>query len=160
MIHLVDIAFAYGRGRVLDGLTLDIPPSAITVLTGASGSGKSTVLRLIAGFEAPHRGAVRIGGAVVSRDGRILVAPESRGVAMVFQDLALWPHMTVRQTLDFVLGPAVAPAGRPRRPPPARAVGAGPTRRWRSSGSTGTPTRGPGASRAASASAWPWPGPS
>jgi iron(III) transport system ATP-binding protein len=112
MIHLADIAFAYGRVRVLDGLTIDIPPSAITVLAGASGSGKSTVLRLIAGFEAPDRGTVRIGDTAVSRDGRILVAPESRGVAMVFQDLALWPHMTVRQTLDFVLGPAVAPAER------------------------------------------------
>ena len=115
MIHLAGIAFAYGRVPVLDGLTLDVPPSATTVLAGASGSGKSTVLRLIAGFEAPDRGAVRIGDAAVSRDGRILVAPESRGVAMVFQDLALWPHMTVRQTLEFVLGGAAAPPERRRR---------------------------------------------
>jgi ABC-type Fe3+/spermidine/putrescine transport system ATPase subunit len=122
MTHLADIAFAYGRARVLDGLTLDIPPSAITVLAGASGSGKSTVLRLIAGLEAPDRGAVRIGDAVVSRDGRILVAPESRGVAMVFQDLALWPHLTVRQSLDFVLGPAMAPAERRRRTDQALAL--------------------------------------
>jgi len=115
MIRLQDIEFGYGRARVLDGLTLDIPARAITVLVGGSGSGKSTVLRLIAGLEAPRRGVVMIGGETVSRDGKIHVLPESRGVAMVFQDLALWPHMTVRQTLDFVLSAAVAVAERQRR---------------------------------------------
>ncbi len=115
MIRLEAVEFAYGRTRVLDGFTLDIPARAITVLAGSSGSGKSTVLRLIAGFEAPHRGIVMIGDEAVSRDGRIVVPPESRGVAMVFQDLALWPHMTVRQALDFVLGSAVPLAERRSR---------------------------------------------
>jgi ABC-type Fe3+/spermidine/putrescine transport system ATPase subunit len=115
MIRLRAIEFGYGPTPVLDGFTLDIPERAITVLAGPSGSGKSTVLRVIAGFEAPRRGRVMIGGETVSRDARIEVPPESRGVAMVFQDLALWPHMTVRQTLDFVLDASLAPAERRRR---------------------------------------------
>lgn len=57
------------------------------------------MLRLIAGFEACDRGIVWIDGDAVSCDGRILVPPEARGVSMVFQDLALWPHMTVRPPL-------------------------------------------------------------
>jgi ABC-type Fe3+/spermidine/putrescine transport system ATPase subunit len=113
LIRLERVDFGYGRARVLRGLDLAVPERAITVLVGPSGSGKTSVLRLIAGFEAPARGAIEIGGEVASRDGRVLLPPEARGVGMVFQDLALWPHMTVRQTLEFVLGRD--PAGEERR---------------------------------------------
>lgn len=73
------------------------------VLFGPSGCGKTTLLRLLAGLEVPDAGVVRMGGHVVAEDGRNLVEPEHRHIGMVFQDLALWPHMTVAQHLEFAL---------------------------------------------------------
>lgn len=115
LIALEDVEFAYGERRVLLGVNLAVQENRVTVLVGPSGSGKSTVLRLIAGFETPNRGRVSIGDQVVSMASRIVQGPESRGVSMVFQDLALWPHMTVGQTLEFVLGRDVARQERHRR---------------------------------------------
>ncbi len=115
LIRLEEIEFAYGGRPVLRGVSLAVQENLVTVLVGPSGSGKSTVLRLIAGFETPSRGRLSIGGQVVSMGHRVFQAPESRGVAMVFQDLALWAHMTVGQTLEFVLGRAVARQERRRR---------------------------------------------
>ena len=70
---------------------------------GPSGSGKTSLLRLVLGFAAPGSGLVRLDGREVSRDGRVLVPPEDRGLAVVFQDLALWPHLTVTGNLEFGL---------------------------------------------------------
>jgi ABC-type sugar transport system ATPase subunit len=96
-------------------MNLAVQENLVTVLVGPSGSGKSTVLRLIAGFETPNRGRLSIGDQVVSMGSRVLQAAESRGISLVFQDLALWPHMTVGQTLEFVLGRDVARPERRRR---------------------------------------------
>jgi ABC-type sugar transport system ATPase subunit len=115
LIRLQDVEFAYGERPLLRGVTLAVQENLVTVLVGPSGSGKSTVLRLIAGFEVPNRGRLSIGDQVVSMGSRVFQTPESRGVSMVFQDLALWPHMTVRQTLEFVLGRDVARQERRRR---------------------------------------------
>ena len=115
LIRLDEVEFGYGRTRVLHGLDLAVRENEVTVLVGPSGSGKSTVLRLIAGFEVPWRGRVRIGDEVVSADGHVVVPPEARGLSMVFQDLALWPHMAVADTLDFVLGGDVGREERRRR---------------------------------------------
>jgi len=103
LIRLESVDFAYGSTRVLRALSFEAREHEVTVLVGPSGSGKSTVLRLIAGFEAPQRGRVILDGEVVAERGRLVRAPETRGVSVVFQDLALWPHMTVRETLAFVL---------------------------------------------------------
>ncbi len=103
IIEVQGVFFSYGARAVLEDISLQVEQGKITVLLGPSGCGKSTLLRLIAGFEAPRKGVITIGGQVVSRDGRIVVPPERRGIGMVFQDLALWPHMTVMKTLDFVL---------------------------------------------------------
>lgn len=73
------------------------------VLFGPSGCGKTTLLRLLAGLEVPDAGVVRMGSHVVAEDGHNLVEPEHRHIGMVFQDLALWPHMTVAQHLVFAL---------------------------------------------------------
>ena len=73
------------------------------MLFGPSGCGKTTVLRLLAGLEIPEQGAIRIDGRVVASAGKNLVPPEKRDLGMVFQDLALWPHMTVQQNLMFGL---------------------------------------------------------
>ncbi|HID76148.1 MAG TPA: ATP-binding cassette domain-containing protein, partial [Planctomycetaceae bacterium] len=70
---------------------------------GQSGSGKSTLLRTIAGLEVPQRGEVAISGQVASKDGRRIVPPHGRGVAMLFQDLALWPNLTVRENVHMGL---------------------------------------------------------
>ncbi len=115
LIKLEDIEFAYGERPVLRGVNLAVQEHLVTVLVGPSGSGKSTVLRLIAGFETPKRGRLSIGDQVVSMGSRVFQTPESRGVSMVFQDLALWPHMTVAQTLEFVLGRDGARQERRRR---------------------------------------------
>lgn len=115
LIRLEDVEFAYGDTSVLRGFSLVVHDGEITVLVGPSGGGKSTVLRLIAGFEAPHRGRVTMNGEIVAADGRIRRPPEARGVSMVFQELALWPHMTVSDTLDFVLGSGLDGHERRRR---------------------------------------------
>ncbi|MGC1953874.1 MAG: ABC transporter ATP-binding protein [Gammaproteobacteria bacterium] len=103
MIELEDIELEYRHNRVLQGLTLSVQAGEFLALLGPSGGGKSTVLRLILGFVAPTRGQLRIAGEPVSRDGAVLVAPEERGLAVVFQDLALWPHLNVHQNLAFGL---------------------------------------------------------
>jgi ABC-type Fe3+/spermidine/putrescine transport system ATPase subunit len=111
IIEVRNASFSYGPKPVLEQISVDVEEGKITVLLGHSGCGKSTLLRLIAGFEAPTTGVIRIGGRVASQDGRIAMPPDSRELGMVFQDLALWPHMTVTETLDFVLRSVGCPNG-------------------------------------------------
>ena len=84
-----------GKQLVLDGTDFDVAGSESVALLGSSGSGKSTLLRVIAGLEMAERGEVLIAGKPASRDGRLLIPPHRRGIAMLFQDLALWPNLTV-----------------------------------------------------------------
>jgi len=84
-----------GRQLVLNGTELHVPRGASIAVLGSSGAGKSTLLRVIAGLQALDRGEVVISGQPVSRDGRLLTPPHRRGIAMLFQDLALWPNLTV-----------------------------------------------------------------
>ncbi len=94
-------AYPGGEG-VLHDVTLTIEPGEIFCLLGPSGCGKTTSLRLAAGLEECQRGRILINGAVVS-DGRIHVPPERRGVGLVFQDTALFPHLTVHDNVGFGL---------------------------------------------------------
>ncbi len=103
VLSLADVTFGYQDQGLFDGLTFTIQPGERVSLLGPSGSGKSTVIRLLLGFTAPSRGQVVIGEKVVSADGRVLVPPEERDLAVVFQDLALWPHLSVQGNLDFGL---------------------------------------------------------
>ena len=73
------------------------------MIVGPSGSGKTTLLRMIAGLESPDDGEIWLDGRHVSAPRRIVVAPHARRIGFVFQDLALWPHMSVRDHLEFVL---------------------------------------------------------
>jgi len=93
---------AYGATPVLDSVSLAVEDGGCTAVLGPSGCGKSTLLRIIAGLVTADAGKVEIRGAVVD-DPKPRVPPEKRGVGFVFQDLALWPHMTIRGNLDFVL---------------------------------------------------------
>ncbi len=97
-IRLTDIDRAYGKLKILHGINLTIEDGEFVVLVGPSGCGKSTLLRLIAGLDQPTGGAIHIDGADVTR-----VSAAQRGLAMVFQSYALYPHMTVRQNLAFGL---------------------------------------------------------
>ena len=86
------------------------------VILGPSGCGKTTLLRVIAGLETPDSGEIWIGGAQATAGRRVRVAPHERRIGVVFQDLALWPHLTVRQNLAFVLeAQRVPPADRSSR---------------------------------------------
>jgi iron(III) transport system ATP-binding protein len=89
--------------KVLADVSLRVPAVETVPVLGSSGSGKTTLLRVVAGFLAPQRGAVRIGEALAAERGRSVLPPEERGIAMVFQDLALWPHLTVHGNLAFGL---------------------------------------------------------
>ncbi len=86
----------------LDNLSLQAEPGEIIALLGPSGSGKTTALRLIAGFDKPDAGVVEIGGQTMVGE-RIFVPPELRGVGLVFQEYALFPHLTVEENIAFGL---------------------------------------------------------
>jgi iron(III) transport system ATP-binding protein len=90
----------YDRTLAVDSVDLELPVGQFLALLGPSGCGKSTTLRLIAGFEVPDAGLVEIGGQVMARAGR-MVPPERRRVGMVFQEGALFPHMTVAANIAY-----------------------------------------------------------
>jgi ABC-type Fe3+/spermidine/putrescine transport system ATPase subunit len=102
-MELNGVTKRFGSRVVLDAIDMRIEPGQRLALLGASGSGKSTVLRLIAGFEAPDVGEIRMAGRLASIDGKVCVPPEERNLAVVFQDLGLWPHLTCAQHLEFCL---------------------------------------------------------
>ncbi len=102
-IEVDRVSKSFGERVAMNELSLHIERSERLVLFGPSGCGKTTVLRLLAGLEIPEQGSIRIDSRVVASAGKNLVPPEKRDVGMVFQDLALWPHMTVQQNLMFGL---------------------------------------------------------
>ena len=104
-LTLRNVAKSYGSTNVITGLDLDIKDSEFVVFVGPSGCGKSTLLRMIAGLEDISGGTISIGDTVVND-----VAPAKRGVAMVFQTYALYPHMTVYKNMAFGLKQAKTPA--------------------------------------------------
>jgi iron(III) transport system ATP-binding protein len=94
----------YAAKQVLEGLAFDIADGECFTLLGPSGCGKTVLMRLIAGFEQPDEGTISIDGEVVAdhRSGRA-VPPDARGVGVVFQDYAVWPHMTVFDNVAYPL---------------------------------------------------------
>ena len=103
VIALEDVWLKLGATPVLSGLSVVLQPGEVLALLGPSGAGKTTIVRLILGFIAPDHGSVRLNGAVASADGRVLRLPEERNLAVVLQELALWPHLTVAGNLAFGL---------------------------------------------------------
>jgi len=99
-IEAESVEKAFGPTRAVDGASLTVGRGEFVALLGPSGSGKTTLLRVIAGFEQPDAGQVTVGGRAVAGDGA-WVEPEHRRIGMVFQDGALFPHLTVAGNVGF-----------------------------------------------------------
>ncbi len=99
------VTFSYGRNTILDSVSLSVPKGEFFAFLGPSGSGKTTLLRLIAGFGRPQEGRIRVGGRDITT-----APPWDRNVGMVFQNYALWPHMTVAENVAFGLHRRRVPA--------------------------------------------------
>ncbi len=102
LLELKDVSHAYGSHLVVDALSFSLEQGCIGCLLGPSGCGKTTVLRAIAGFEHVSRGEIRLNGTVVSSPARHVPA-ERRRIGMVFQDYALFPHLSVADNIAFGL---------------------------------------------------------
>jgi ABC-type sugar transport system ATPase subunit len=102
-LRLVEVTKRFDESTVVDGVSLELREGQAMALLGPSGCGKTTLLRLIAGLETPDDGEIWIGGQKVAGKGQNTVPPRGRNIGFVFQDLALWPHLTVDGNLDFVL---------------------------------------------------------
>ena len=115
-ISVRSITKSFASHPALDSVTLEIAPKESVVILGSSGCGKTTLLRLIAGLEIPDSGEIWLGDVQVAGPGRSLLPPYRRQIGFVFQDLALWPHLTVAGNLQFVLDALRVPeAERSRR---------------------------------------------
>lgn len=101
-IRFQGVSYAFGAHTVLNHIDLHIQPGSIVALLGPSGCGKSTLLRLLAGLSEPAEGEIWFGDRLVAKAGWTL-PPEARDIGMVFQDYALWPHMSVVQNVAFPL---------------------------------------------------------
>ncbi|VEF46442.1 iron (III) ABC transporter ATP-binding protein [Bacillus freudenreichii] len=102
-ISIDNLCFCYDpKDRALDGFSMTIEKGEVVSILGPSGSGKSTLLRLFAGLEIPCEGTFKIEDRVIFND-HSFVQPEKRGIGMVFQDYALFPHMTVAENVAFGL---------------------------------------------------------
>src|ERR1700676_3973759 len=104
-IEFADVTKRYGDGyEAVKHFSLDVRDGELMILVGPSGCGKSTALRMVAGLEDISDGELKIGGQVVNDK-----APKDRDIAMVFQNYALYPHMTVRDNMGFALKLAKVP---------------------------------------------------
>lgn len=103
-VILSHVSKSFGGKAVIQDVSLAASDKSFTTLLGPSGCGKTTLLRMIAGLEIPDEGTISLGGRVVfSKEKGIFVPPEARGLGFVFQDFALWPHMTVFENTAFGL---------------------------------------------------------
>src|SRR5271166_6621915 len=103
-LELVGVGRDFGNTRVLQEIGFSLDPGKVLALLGPSGCGKTTLLKLIAGLLPPSMGTIRIfGRTAASAEDGVFVPPERRGLGMVFQDYALWPHLTVAGNVAFPL---------------------------------------------------------
>lgn len=104
LVEIKDISFRYDNSKenVLDKFSLNIEKGKIVAILGQSGCGKSTLLRLVAGLDAPDSGSIKIDSKTMV-DENTFVQPEDRGVGMLFQDYALFPHLKVKDNIGFGL---------------------------------------------------------
>jgi iron(III) transport system ATP-binding protein len=101
-VRLSDVSKSFGSTRAVDGVSLEVASGELVSVLGPSGCGKTTLLRLIAGFEEPDGGSLAVGGVEMAGPAAF-VPPEKRRIGMVFQDYALFPHLTVKANVAFGL---------------------------------------------------------
>ena len=101
-VNFHSVSKFFGKHQAVSNVSMTIKQGELLAFLGPSGCGKTTLLRLIAGFESPSSGSIDIGGRTVA-DGQRSIPPEKRGIGMVFQSYALWPHMTVAENVGFAL---------------------------------------------------------
>ncbi len=102
MLAIESVSKHFGATCAVEGVSFSVSRGELLVVIGPSGCGKTTLLRLIAGLESPDSGRVLLDGRVAGGAGQFIL-PENRRVAMVFQDVALWPHMTALANVEFVV---------------------------------------------------------
>jgi iron(III) transport system ATP-binding protein len=100
LLGISNLSKRYGNVTALNRATLNIPPGALTAIVGASGRGKTTLLRLIAGFEAPDEGTITLEGREIAGPAA-MVPPHRRGIGLVAQEGALFPHLSVADNVGF-----------------------------------------------------------
>ena len=108
------VGHSYGTTRILGDVSFELGVGELLAVLGASGSGKSTLLRAIAGFVCATEGRITLGGQTLSQAGRELIPAERRGVGLVFQDYALFPHMSVAENIAYGLRDRAERPGRVR----------------------------------------------
>jgi len=103
-VEIKELSFRYKNSKedTIQNFNIDIEKGEIVCILGQSGSGKSTILRLLSGLESPANGMIKIGERTMVDD-KTFILPEGRGIGMVFQDYALFPHMTVEKNIKFGL---------------------------------------------------------
>ncbi|MEO1581578.1 MAG: ABC transporter ATP-binding protein [Pseudomonadota bacterium] len=99
MLKLSDLTVRYGNFTAVDGVSFEVGAAEIITLVGPTGCGKSSVLRAVAGFETPAAGEIQIGGKVINKGAHL--PPERRNIGLVFQDFALFPHLSVAENIGF-----------------------------------------------------------
>ena len=110
IIRVEDVSKSYGSRSILNNLSLTIKKGECFTLLGPSGCGKTVLLRLIAGFESPDAGRIYLDDTLVTDPAaQVEVPPENRGIGLVFQDYAVWPHMTVFDNVGYPLKIAKRP---------------------------------------------------
>jgi len=102
-IELQSVSKYFNKKSAVLDFSMQIEEGERVVLLGPSGCGKTTMLRIVAGFIPPDEGSIHIDGKLVAEHGHILKQPEERSLGMVFQDLALWPHLSVRGNIELGL---------------------------------------------------------
>ena len=103
-LSISDLHVQYGKITAVNGMAFDVREAEMVTLLGPSGCGKTTTLRCIAGLETPDRGIIKVQGDVLTQQpGGVLVPPEKRSLAMVFQSYAIWPHMNVFENVAYGL---------------------------------------------------------
>lgn len=101
-LRVQELKFSRGDQKVINDISFFLPAHRLGALVGPSGSGKTTLLRLIAGFEKPLNGSISLMGTSFNESGKLL-SPEKRGVGIVFQDFALFPHLSVKENVGYGL---------------------------------------------------------
>src|SRR3970040_1351801 len=103
-VAVKNISKMFDKFTAVDHITFEVHDGELMTLLGPSGCGKTTTLRMIAGLEMPSAGRIELAGRMLNdRAAAIAVPPERRGMGMVFQSYAVWPHMTVARNIDYPL---------------------------------------------------------